>query len=78
MNLLHQKTSVLPSACSIVKYVRNSSNRSGIGEETFSNSLIIHEHKIKKISSVDDVWKSKKEITNTWPNFTSIFSRNAG
>ena len=34
--------------------------------------------KTKKISSVDDVWKSEEEITKTKLNFTSIFSRNTG
>ena len=41
-------------------------------------SLIIHEPKTKKVSSVDDVWKSEEEITETRPTFTSIFSRNTG
>ena len=47
-------------------------------EMRFSNSLIIHEAKTKKISSVDDVWKSEEEITKTRLNFNSIFSRNTG
>ena len=47
-------------------------------EQYFSNSLIIHEPKTKKINSVDDVWKSEEEITKTRLNFTSIFSRNTG
>ena len=47
-------------------------------ERYFSNSLIIHEPRTKKISSVDDVWKSEEEITKTELNFTSIYSRNTG
>ena len=45
---------------------------------TFSHSVIIQEPKTKKISSMDDVWKSEEEITKPRPNFTSIFSKKTG
>ena len=44
----------------------------------FSSSLTFHEPKTKKISCIDDVWKSEEEITKTKLNFTSIFLRNTG
>ena len=34
----------------------------------FSNSLIIHDAKTRKISTVEDVWKSEEKVTKTRPN----------